>query len=93
MTARKLVVISNCTRRCPHVRIRRTPRAGRAEDYLCSRTKPDDDQRDHRDVGRLIVGYVEWDDELPKDGVFPDWCPLQEAEEGMYLDQGGARHG
>jgi len=87
---RKLVVINDCTRECPHVRVERTKGAGCAEDYLCSRVKATKRQQDYAEIGRLIAGYVEWNRERPKAGEFPDWCPLQTAEEGMYLDAKGS---
>jgi len=83
---KKLVVISNCIKQCPHVRTERTIGAGCADDYLCARTKAPKNQQHYREIGRHIVGYIEYPSELPKDGEFPKWCPLQEAEEGMYLE-------
>ena len=81
---RKLVVIANCIR-CPHVTTERTRGAGCADDLLCKVSKAPMAQ-DHHAIGRLIRGYIEWPSELPKDGEIPEWCPLQTAEEGMYLE-------
>lgn len=72
---RKLVVISDCVKECPFIRTQRTPGSGYADDYLCIHPKI---------KIRKIVGYIEWDSELPPIGEFPDWCPLFEAEPGMY---------
>lgn len=76
---RKLIVIERCCPRskqpgCPNATNDRTPGAGYAVDWFCTAA-----------AKRMIVGYVEWDSELPKDGDFPDWCPLFEAEPGMYV--------
>lgn len=75
---RKLLVITNCTAQCPHVVKVHTPGSGYAQDYLCRKARKKNGEY------RLIAGYVEWDSELPKDGEFPKWCPLFEAEPGMY---------
>lgn len=82
---KRLVVISNCTKQCPYVRTVRTKGAGYAEDYLCSKAEKKDGKL------RMIAGYVEWDSDLPKEGEFPEWCPLQEAEPGMYLEKGASK--
>ena len=76
------MVISNCANQCPYVLKRRTPGTGFAEDYLCSKTKATTGGT-WADF-RTIAGYVEWSSELPKDGDFPDWCPLFVVEPGMY---------
>ena len=46
---------------CPLVEVRRTMGAGDAYDYFCGKTKD------------KIVGYVEWDCEIPP---VPLWCPF-----------------
>lgn len=97
-TSRKLFVVERCCPRaqvvtnpangpdakprrpgCPNAYNERTPGAGYAVDWRCGASKPGKDGKH-----RMIAGYVEWDSELPKDGEFPDWCPLFEAEPGMY---------
>lgn len=52
---------------CPLHYTERTPRAGYALDYFCKASN-----------GRKIVGYVEWDSEIPP---VPDWCPFRAKEE------------
>lgn len=47
---------------CPFVEVSRTPRAGYAHDYLCSKTN------------KTIINYVEYDSEIPP---IPDWCPYR----------------
>lgn len=61
----RLFVVTNCAK-CPNCEQERTPRAGYAHDYYCKAT------------GKMIAGYIEWPSEMPKDGEFPDWCPLAE---------------
>lgn len=78
--ARRLIVISDCTRECPFAVQFHTPGTGSGTDYFCRKTV------DPGEGFRKIVGYVEWRHELPEHGTFPKWCPLQEAEEGMYVE-------
>lgn len=47
--------------RCPFFYTERTENAGYALDYFCEAAN-----------GRKIVGYVEWDSDVPP---VPDWCP------------------
>lgn len=52
---------------CPLVKKTRTPRTGCAFDYYCKAVND-----------KKIVGYIEWDSEIPP---IPDWCPFREEEE------------
>ena len=67
--------IEKCDK-CPFVQLERTQGAGYAHDYWCTKTM---------DKRKLIVGYVEWDSEIPE---VPEWCPCkietQTKEEEMY---------
>ena len=47
---------------CPFHDTERTPRAGYAFDYFCKAVN-----------NKKIVGYVEWDSEIPS---VPTWCPF-----------------
>lgn len=47
---------------CPFHYTKRTPGAGCADDYYCKATN-----------GKKIVGYVEWESEIPS---VPTWCPF-----------------
>jgi hypothetical protein len=49
---------------CPFVEKTRTPHAGYAHDYYCKLTPN----------RTMIVGYVEYDSEIPE---VPDWCPFR----------------
>ena len=51
---------------CPMCETERTIGAGYAFDYLCKACGK-----------RKIVGYVEWDSEIPE---IPDWCPFRAKE-------------
>lgn len=57
---------------CPCVEETRTPRAGYAVDYWCRAC------RDANGNPKQIVGYVEWDSEIPP---VPDWCPFKIQED------------
>jgi len=63
---KKLFVVTSC-HTCPNVRVSRTPGAGYAVDYTCSKTL------------QIVAGYVEWQSEYRKDGDFPKDCPLKTA--------------
>lgn len=52
--------LENCSK-CPLVHTVRTMGAGYAEDYHCSALGD-----------KKIIGYVEWDSQLPP---VPGWCP------------------
>lgn len=62
--ATRLFVVTGCMK-CPNIKHERTPGAGYALDYFCEAT------------GAKVAGYVEWHSEEPKDGEFPDSCPLR----------------
>lgn len=64
-TAFVVIGVGRCDE-CPCVKTERTPRAGYAFDYFCKACD-----------GRKIVGYVEWDSEIPE---IPDWCPFKAKE-------------
>ena len=53
---------------CPHVRKMPCRHSPIADDYHCGKT-PDN---------KLISGYVEWEDQLPKEP--PEWCPLRDKQ-------------
>ena len=55
--------------KCPYAKTERTPGAGYALDYFCSRKN-----------GRKVAGYVEWDSDMP---LIPSWCPLYLAEKAF----------
>ena len=55
---------------CPFERETRTPYAGCAYDYWCVAKQYSSDPR-------KIVGYVEYDSEIPP---VPDWCPFRTKE-------------
>lgn len=76
--SRRLIVITDCVRECPYITTKATEGAGCATDYACSKVS--------KKKPKHITGYIEWASELPKHGTFPKWCPLQEAEPGMYLE-------
>ena len=59
------VPIGRCDE-CPFVEVSRTPRAGYAHDYFC--TKAD----------KMIMTYVEYDSEIPP---VPQWCPFRVKED------------
>lgn len=59
-----LVPIDNCTQ-CPHCNTKLTKGYGYATDYHCGATYDN----------KKIVGYVEWDSEIPKEP--PKWCPFR----------------
>ena len=50
---------------CPFVKVSRTPKAGYAHDFVC--TKAD----------KTIATYVEYDSEIPP---VPQWCPFRVKE-------------
>lgn len=54
---------------CPFHNTTRTIGAGYALDYHCGATSDN----------KKIVGYVEWDSEIPKEP--PKWCPFREGNE------------
>ena len=61
----KLAQIENCMN-CPNCDTKLTKGFGYAMDYFCTAAD-----------NKTIAGYVEWDSEKPKDGVFPKFCPLK----------------
>jgi hypothetical protein len=65
-TQTKTLKIKNCVE-CPHSTTKLTKGYGYAEDYICTATKR---------KNNVIAGYVEWPSEMPQDGEFPEWCPL-----------------
>lgn len=67
------VEVKRCDQ-CPYHFVRRTARAGFAHDYHCSAT-PDN---------KMIVGYVEYDSEIPKEP--PEWCPFRNGEHAPTLE-------
>lgn len=63
--------IEKCNK-CPFVKTELTFGAGYAMDYICTKTN------------KRIVGYVEWDSEIPE---VPEWCPCKieiENKEEIY---------
>lgn len=61
-----MVPVGRCDK-CPYVKMERTPNAGYAFDYFCKACGD-----------RKIVGYVEYDSEIPP---VPGWCPYHIKEE------------
>jgi hypothetical protein len=61
----RLLVIKKC-QDCPHMEKERTPGAGYAIDFVCTKVQPK----------RVAAGYIEWPSEEPKNGSIPTWCPL-----------------
>jgi len=57
----------NCAK-CPHAQKWPCHHSPIADDYHCGAT-PDN---------KLISGYVEWEDQLPKEP--PEWCPLRDKQ-------------
>lgn len=53
---------------CPHVQKWPCRHSPIADDYHCGAT-PD---------RKLIEGYVEWEDQLPKEP--PEWCPVRDKQ-------------
>lgn len=53
--------IEKCDK-CPFVKTELTFGGGYAMDYICTKTN------------KKIVGYVEWDHEIPE---VPEWCPCK----------------
>ncbi len=67
--------IKNCSE-CPKVITRRTRGAGYAFDYLCGTCKSSFVNHmtgNKETIYKKIVGYVEYDSEIPD---VPEWCPL-----------------
>lgn len=60
--------VTNCMK-CPSCKVERTEGAGYAFDFLCKAAD-----------NKVIESYVEYKSEEPKDGEFPDFCPLKEVE-------------
>lgn len=63
-----LIPINNCTQ-CPHCNTKLTKGYGYATDYHCGAMYNN----------KLIVGYVEWDSQIPKEP--PEWCPYRHIKE------------
>ena len=53
--------INSCIE-CPKVKVSRTPGAGSADDYFCTKNH------------RMVMAYVEWSSDVKP---VPDWCPLR----------------
>lgn len=64
MKQQRLYVVDGC-KSCPNRTEARTPGTGFGIDWRCKAVED-----------RKIRGYIEWPSEEPKDGEFPDWCPL-----------------
>ena len=54
---------------CPNCKTKLTKGYGYATDYHCGATYDN----------RLIVSYVEWDSEIPKEP--PEWCPFRDLKD------------
>lgn len=68
MTSKKVAILEfDSCRECPFKEDSRTPGAGYALDWFCT-----------KDVKRKIASYIEWATEEPKE--IPDWCPLVKKE-------------
>lgn len=63
-----LIPINNCVQ-CPHCNTKLTKGYGYATDYHCGAMYNN----------KLIVGYVEWDSQIPKEP--PEWCPYRHTKE------------
>jgi hypothetical protein len=64
------VAVGRCDE-CPFVEVERTINAGYAHDYYCKVANEGGKRR-------KIVGYVEWDSEIPP---VPQWCPFRKEKD------------
>ena len=68
--------VQHCAR-CPFVRKLPCRHSPIADDYHCGATSDN----------KKIVGYVEWESELPK--TPPEWCPLRNRTEPIVVRGNG----